>query len=313
MPQQITSASGFSITKTTSGWTVKGRGSEIHWSRKNGSMDRWIVKGKTIWDQAPKFTVFRAPVDNDRWAVESWYAHGLHQLVPRVKSMSCEKTKEGAIWVRSEVEWKAKKGAAQEGFLSGKIKLIPKPLPENAASFRVTMEYLISGEEGIGVKCEVKPSEGSISLPRVGIEFGLSADYRHLAYFGRGPHDNYVDRQSGAPFGEYAGEVIGMLTPYAKPQDCGSRNGVRWLELRSPKSGVRFESEFGMIGTVLPYQAMDLVRCSHHHLLPPSPGTYVTIDLKQLGLGQNSCGTPPMEKDKVRMEPHSFDFRIRSC
>ena len=47
----------------------------------------------------------------------------------------------------------------------------------------------------------------------------------------RGPHENYVDRQDGAPARVYSAAISDLHTPYIAPSENGGREGVRWLAL----------------------------------------------------------------------------------
>jgi Beta galactosidase small chain len=47
----------------------------------------------------------------------------------------------------------------------------------------------------------------------------------------RGPHENYIDRQDGAPVRLYSAAVADLHTPYIAPSENGGRGGARWLAL----------------------------------------------------------------------------------
>jgi beta-galactosidase len=308
-------AKGLALTKSRNGRTIRGKGMELFWDRRSGAIERWTCRGVPLLSSAPALSVFRAPVDNDRWAVESWFAHGLHQLRPRTLETTCEKDAKGVLVLRSVNDWKATRGARLDGFMSGHLRLKGCPLPPDAAAFRVVSTYEIDGDGVVSARYEVTPRGANLVLPRVGIEFSLPPEYRRIRYLGKGPHENYCDRNHGAAFGRYEADLADFWTPYAKPTDCGSRTGIRAIEVRSSfrrARGLRFEMDREMIATPLPYRAMEIVPASHVHELPPSSGTFLTIDSRQLGLGQNSCGPPTLERDRIRMDACEFSFRIRA-
>ncbi len=56
------------------------------------------------------------------------------------------------------------------------------------------------------------------SLPRVGVSTALHAGLDHVAWYGKGPHECYWDRQEGAHLGLHAAAVRDMHTPYVFPQ-----------------------------------------------------------------------------------------------
>ena len=60
---------------------VKGKEHTITFSNQSGSLIGMQFGGKTILDNAPlQLSAFRAPVDNDNWARDQWFQHGLYAL-----------------------------------------------------------------------------------------------------------------------------------------------------------------------------------------------------------------------------------------
>src|SRR5215216_4324385 len=51
-------------------------------------------------------------------------------------------------------------------------------------------------------------------LPRVGVELSLPGALENLTWYGRGPHENYIDRKIGAAVGNYRSTVTDQFTPY---------------------------------------------------------------------------------------------------
>ena len=64
-----------------------------------------------------------------------------------------------------------------------------------------------------------------------GILADLPYDAQELTYYGRGPWENYADRNSGAPIGIYTQSVNEQFFPYVRPQATGTKTDVRWLEI----------------------------------------------------------------------------------
>ena len=48
---------------------------------------------------------------------------------------------------------------------------------------------------------------------------------------GRGPENNFRDRQDGYFMGEYSSKVADQFVPFPKPQSMGNREDVRWAAL----------------------------------------------------------------------------------
>ena len=53
-----------------------------------------------------------------------------------------------------------------------------------------------------------------------------------MEFFGKGPFENYVDRQSSALVGRYAQRVEDQYHyGYVRPQESGSKTGMKWLRV----------------------------------------------------------------------------------
>ena len=75
-----------------------------------------------------------------------------------------------------------------------------------------------------------------LQVPRVGIRFRLPAVMEQVAYLGRGPEENYIDRNAGVTVDLYRTTAQDMYYPYVRPQENGHRTDTRWLAL-SQKNG----------------------------------------------------------------------------
>ncbi len=57
----------------------------------------------------------------------------------------------------------------------------------------------------------------------------IPGEFRHVEWYGRGPHETYWDRRTGAAVGIYRSTVDELWTPYVEPQENGNRTDVRWV------------------------------------------------------------------------------------
>ena len=71
------------------------------------------------------------------------------------------------------------------------------------------------------------------SLPRIGMHFELPANYTHVQYEGRGPHECYADRKRSNPQGIWDVTVEDCHVPYVVPSENGGRCDVTSLTVRS--------------------------------------------------------------------------------
>lgn len=73
--------------------------------------------------------------------------------------------------------------------------------------------------------------EAPFSLPRIGQRFALPKAFTRARWYGRGPHENYPDRCTGAHIRRHETTLDELFTPYLVPSENGHRGGTRWLVL----------------------------------------------------------------------------------
>ena len=150
-----------------------------------------------------------------------------------------------------------------------------------------------------------------VAIPRLGLTMHLPPRLERMKYYGRGPWENYVDRNTASFVGLYASTVTEQYQAYVRPQDNGCKTDVRWVEFTDRfGKGVRFSASEPMIVQALHYGWEDLEFARHvngqrRYRTPPVPReeTILNIDVRQTGLGGASCGPWPM--DKYRFDPNA--------
>ena len=97
----------------------------------------------------------------------------------------------------------------------------------------MVVEYLLCASGDLRVKADFKGSseEAPIEVPRIGFRTRLKASADSFRYFGRGPLENYWDRNTAAFVGLYEGSATANLYPYVRPQESGHRTDCEWLEI----------------------------------------------------------------------------------
>ncbi len=74
-------------------------------------------------------------------------------------------------------------------------------------------------------------SASKLEVPRIGVRFRLPAEMNRVNYFGRGPEENYIDRNHGTAVGLYQSTADKLYFPYVRPQENGHHTDTRWLTL----------------------------------------------------------------------------------
>lgn len=155
-------------------------------------------------------------------------------------------------------------------------------------------------------------------IPRFGVYFTLPGDYENLAWFGRGPHENYCDRFTSAFVDLYESTVSEQYFPYIRPQENGYKTDVRWLKLTDESgNGILFDGLPQLSFSALHNSIGDLDQGNKHNYqhtndIAPKEEIYVAIDMKQMGVGgDNSWGAKPHPQYLIPAGDYSFKFRMR--
>ncbi len=165
-------------------------------------------------------------------------------------------------------------------------------LVESAYAFRsagatvCVLSYELHGDGSVEARMTVTPDRGLPEIPQVGVAFEMDPAFRHLAWYGKGPHESYWDRQTGAKLGRYAGTVQDQFVPYLRPQECGNKMDVREATVSDPAGrGLILRGNPKVEFNALPYSTEELERSDHVYKLPQSTRTAVRINAHQMGVG----------------------------
>ena len=150
----------------------------------------------------------------------------------------------------------------------------------------------MDGDGRIEVTLTLAPGDGLPDPPEFGLLLLTDASLHHLRWYGEGPLECYVDRRHGARLGVYAADVADQLTGYLRPQEAGSRTGVRWASVTDDHGwGLRFEAEEPMEFSALPWTPFEIENAAHPTDLPPVRHTVLRPALMRRGVGgDNSWG-----------------------
>lgn len=170
--------------------------------------------------------------------------------------------------------------------------------------------YRVDGDGRVDVTLTVRPGDGLPDMPEFGLMLEMDADYGELTYYGEGPEECYVDRRKGARLGVYSAKVEDLLTPYLRPQESGSRTGVRWASVTNLQgAGLRFESEDGMEFSALPWTPFEVENALHPVDLPPIQRTVLRPALMRRGVGgDDSWGS--LTHPEYRLPEGELEFRF---
>ena len=267
---------------------IYGQGMEARFSRRSNKLYYFEKNGNVIFDKPIEPNFWRALTDNDR---------GCHQGVRcacwkdagKDASFRLDSLKENGERVILETSFRA------------------HTYPESRGKIIYTITT-----KGIHVDYEFDSDKSLPEIPELSLLMKLDKRYYRLDYLGRGPHENYIDRNISAHVGLYKINIGDLYTPYLKPQECGERTGVRYATLCSESDKIRIEADDEIEINVSKYSIDALERAPHTYQLEEDDNINVRIALKQMGVGgYDSWGaTVPEEYMIFAGKKYKFGFSI---
>jgi len=132
-----------------------------------------------------------------------------------------------------------------------------------------------------------------LDLVRVGVRLVLGEEFNEVEWYGRGPHECYPDRKTGARFGRYRCSVDELEHHYLRPQENGTRCDVSWLEISSvggEKIRIQDAGNTGLLFSAWHYSQDSLSRAAHIHDLRKEALIVLNIDSAMTGVGGDLPG-----------------------
>ena len=185
------------------------------------------------------------------------------------------------------------------------------------------MTYTLSEDGEIIVRQQLKTDkEAKVSqMFRYGMQLQMPKKFDEVKYYGRGPIENYCDRNSSEFIGVYNNKVADEYFNYVRPQESGNHTDIRWFRvIDKDGKGLEFYSNAPMEASALHYLMSDLddgplkdKKVGHHSGdLFERPLTQVHIQQRQMGLGcVNSWGAWPRPEYLVPYQDYDFTFVIK--
>ena len=284
------------VTKeeTTSYVKLSAAGTELYVGKWTGLIDYLTVDGKEMlqFRESVNPEFWRAPTDNDYGANLQNKFRDWHELWMKVKDCS-----------------------VSDNTIVAHIEL-PHQKAQLTMTYTLTAEGEVIVREQMTVDKEAKVSE----LFRYGMQLQMPKTFDRIQYYGRGPVENYIDRNHSEFIGVYENEVANEYFEYIRPQESGNHTDVRWFAVKDGEGkGLCFYSNAPMEVSALPYTTAQLDDGAsknkawgrHSGDLIPSGMTTVHIQQRQLGLGcVNSWGAWPRSEYRLPYQDYDFTFAI---
>ena len=316
-PAIATVAEGSALELSPDQKMIVGKDFSVMFDFDKGTIETLRYGNNTIIENSGlALNAFRAFTNNDRWAYQQWFAKGLHNLQHKALAKSVKANADGSYSYSFTVQSQAPNAAKIEGgTASGRNKIVE--LTDRAftdADFRfVTNQvFTVYPDGSIEVQASIASNDDFVNLPQLGYLVTMPKSYFRFTYYGRGKQDNYPDRKSGAFLGIYESDVLKEAGNFPKPQDVGHHQDSRWAALTNMRgAGAIFVGTQPMDVAALPYTAQEMTLAGHPFELPNPSATYLQLNIATTGVGGNSCGPTPLQRDRVMATQHRFGFIIR--
>lgn len=237
------------LTVEQNGHTTTIASSDVRFvfDRKAGVATSYNVAGVEYFDREfglrPNF--WRAPTDNDYGngaplRLQSWKTISNS---PHVESLDVKQNNDRSVTLSVSYKWTLSDAGVGEILYHVDYTLFP------SGELRSALRYRNNSPESIGDlnQLNVQTADGAaatytpktakelaaarkvLEVPRIGVRFRLPVAYDNIAWFGRGPSENYCDRYRGTTIGRYEAKAWDLYTPYVRPQENGHRTQTRWM------------------------------------------------------------------------------------
>ena len=275
---------------------VKGENFHIDFERRNGLLSLYEVNGMSILEEGAQLrpNFWRAPTDNDMGA-------GLQQKY--------------VVWKNPKLELKSLEHTTENNMVVVKALYdMPEVSAKLALTYRINKVGAIEVTQSMTADKNAKVS----NMFRFGMRAELNKDMSYIRYYGRGPVENYADRNHSAFIGQYKQTVDEQFYSYIRPQETGTKTDIRWWnQTNRGGDGVQFVGAEPFSASALHYTLESLddgweKDQRHSELVPQTDYVNMCIDKVQSGLGcVNSWGTLPLEQYQLPYQDYTFTFVIK--
>lgn len=233
---------------------------------EDGFVHTYEIGGKSILADGAAITpnFWRAPTDND-------YGASLQ--------------KKFAFWKAPVFELKSIKPSMDRGAIMVKADYAV------CDSIALSLVYRINSAGAMEIAMEMDAPETLPNIFRFGLQIPMPRSFEQISYYGRGPIENYIDRQGYAALGIYNQTVTEQYYPYVRPQENGTKTDIRWWNISDGEGhGIRLTSGEPFSASALHYTIESLdsgpeKQQMHGAEIPEADLTNLLVDKIQMGLG----------------------------
>jgi len=263
---------------------------------QNGRWTAYRYKGNSVLKSFPEPYFWRAPTDNDFGNNMPERLGVWRTAYENRKLVGVQVTEKSAQGLSMEVKWL----------------LTDINVP-------YTVNYTILNNGAVKIAAAIDMSSRQLpEIPRFGMRMQLAKSLEDIQYYGRGPWENYADRNTASFLGVYHQQLKDQyVRNYIRPQENAYRTDVRWARFTDAAgNGIQFTGVQPVCFSALPYTAEDMdpgITKKNQHPSDLNERDFISlhIDLGQRGLGgDNSWGQYPHEQYLLKDTHYSYAYII---
>ena len=260
--------------------TVTGDDFVLTFNKQTGTIGSFQYQGTELIESGPIPNFWRAPTDSD------WGYYSPLQL---------------STWRYAGAQRSVVNVTVDEVDANTVTFTVTSTLPtENTSDYKQVYTVFSTGD--VRVTSTLTPGEDLPMIPEVGNMLTIPKEFDNVTWYGKGPDENYIDRQTGYQVGVYQKNVDDFFVDYIKPQETGNRTDVRWVSLTNDDGvGLLAKAEGNtMEFNALRYTPEQLSNTLHSYMLPEDQDITLRLNQVQMGLGgDNSWGAMPLTKYQI--------------
>jgi beta-galactosidase len=270
---------------------VGGRGFAVEFDRNSGTLASYRAGDLDLVEAGPRPHFWRAWTDNDR-------GNGMPERC--------------SVWRAASESWVVE-GTSLTRLGDSVIEMrVEGRFPDLDSTSEIV--YTVFGNGDVEISNSFEPGDLDLpELPRFGMQMHVPGELDTMTWFGRGPHESYWDRKTGAAIGVYTGTVEEQFVDYSEPQENGNKTDVRWLTLTGPDGhGLQVSGAKPLSVSARHYTTADMEAAKHRHEMERREDIVLNIDYRQTGVGgDDSWGARTHPQYTLEPQPYRYSFRLR--
>ena len=273
---------------------VSGDAFRVEINKHNGYLTKYEVNGQNMIKDGEALTpnFWRAPTDND-------FGAGLQRKY--------------IVWKNPEIKLTSFNQRTENNQV-----IVESAYDMPGVSAKLALTYVINNAGAIKITPEADSRQERQSLRTCSVSVcrcPMPRSFETVEYYGRGPVENYSDRNHCTDLGIYRQSVTEQFYPYIRPQENGTKTDIRWWKmLNQSGSGIKIVAEAPFSASALHYTIESLdegldKQQGHSQEVEEADLTNLCIDKVQAGLGcEDSWGRIARPEYLVPYADYEFTF-----